>query len=76
MDFPSLFFQVYPIFFISCFLHNRFVLKQNEAEARRGESEVNPCLNSKAAILYKAEQEEEEQRQAEWREETRKGSVS
>lgn len=62
MDFPSLFFKVYQI--LSCFLHNHFVLKLNKAEARRGETVVNPCFNSKAAILYKAEQEEEEQRRA------------
>lgn len=76
MDFPPLFFKVYPVFFMSCFLHNHFVLKLNKAEAWRGETEVNPCFNSKAAILYKAEQEEEEQRQEKWWEETRKGSVS
>lgn len=69
-------FQSLPNIFMSCFLHNHFVLKLNKAEARRGETVVNPFFNSKAAILYKAEQDEEEQRQVKRREERRKGSVS
>lgn len=50
--------------------------KLSKAEARRGESVVNPCFNPKAAILRKAEREEEEQRRAKRREERRRGCVS
>lgn len=74
--FPTTVFQSIPSILYVLFLHNHFVLKLNEAEVWRGETEVNPCFNSKAAILYKAEQEEGEQRQEKWWEETRKGSVS